>query len=230
MSCSGKTTLAARLADLLGADFVDLDAINWLPNWVGLNDTDQAELERRFRAATRGERWVTAGSYTATAQRAFWPRLDTIVWLDLPAPLLVWRCLRRSWQRWRSGELLWGTNVERFWPQLAVWRQQDSLVWWIATQHRRKRRNMLAATVDPRWSHVRFVRLLSSADVEAFVDGLPRQVGFGAAERSSPQRHSMALNTSPSTPTMASISCSEMTSAGPSAMVSAVVRSSTPRS
>ncbi len=170
ISCSGKTTLASRLAALLRADFVDLDAINWLPNWVALNETDRPELERRFRAATQGERWVTAGSYTATAQRAFWPRLDTIVWLDLPAALLMWRCLRRSWRRWRAKELLWGTNVERFWPHLAVWRREDSLLWWIATQHRRKRRNTLAAMIDPRWSHIRFVRLKSNADIEAFIE------------------------------------------------------------
>ena len=165
---------------LLAADFVDLDAINWLPNWVALNETDRPQLERRFRAATQGQRWVTAGSYTATAQRAFWPRLDTIVWLDLPAPLLMWRCLRRSWRRWRTGELLWGTNVERFWPQLAMWRGEDSLLWWIATQHRRKRRATLAAMVDPRWSHIRFVRLKSSADIEAFVERVRnRRLGAG---------------------------------------------------
>ena len=171
MSCSGKSTLAARLAKALDADFVDLDAINWLPDWVALNETDRPELERRFRAATEGRRWVSAGSYTATAQRAFWPRLDTIVWLDLPGPLLVWRCLRRSWGRWRTQDLLWGTNVENFWRHLAVWRE-ESLLWWIATQYRRKRRNTLAAMVDPRWSHIRFVRLASAADVDAFAEAV----------------------------------------------------------
>ena len=175
LSCSGKSTLAARLAKALDADFVDLDAINWLPNWVGLNEIDRPELERRFRAATQGPRWVTAGSYTATAQQAFWPRLDTIIWLDLPAPLLIWRCLRRSWRRWRTKELLWGTNVESFWRQLALWRREDSLLWWIASQYRRKRRNTLAAMVDPRWSHIRFVRLASAADVDDFAEGVAKR-------------------------------------------------------
>ena len=168
MSSSGKTTLAARLAKIGRLELVDLDALNWLPGWVGLNETDPAELERRFRAATSGERWVTAGSYRAIAQRAFWPRLQTIVWLDMPVWLCIWRMLRRSWQRWRTGELLWGTNRERFWPQLMVWRQEDSLLWWIATQHRRRRRQYLEAIADPRWSHIRFVRLVSTTDVEAF--------------------------------------------------------------
>lgn len=168
MSCSGKTTLAHRLAKAAGANMVDLDALNWLPNWVALNDTNKDELERRFRSATEGERWVSAGAYRATAQRAFWPRLETIVWLDLPVALCIWRMLRRSWRRWRSGELLWGTNRERFWPHLLVWRQSDSLLWWIATQHHRRRREYFRASTDPRWSHIRFVRLVSRAEVEAF--------------------------------------------------------------
>ena len=175
MSSSGKTTLARRLANATGAELVDLDALNWLPNWVALNDTNKDELERRFRAATKGKRWVTAGSYRATAQRAFWPRLETIVWLDMPAVLCIWRMLRRSWRRWRSGELLWGTNRERFWPQLMVWRQADSLLWWIVTQHHRRRRECFHAMADPRWSHIRFVRLVSRTDVDAFACAVERR-------------------------------------------------------
>ena len=170
LSGSGKSTLAARLARALDAPFVDLDALNWLPGWVALNEQDPAELERRFRQATAGERWVTAGSYTSVAQRAFWPRLTTIVWLDLPVPLLVSRILRRSWRRWRSDELLWGTNRERFWLQLALWREQDSLVWLVATQQNRKRRNVKRTMTDPRWAHIHFVRLASRADVEALAE------------------------------------------------------------
>jgi adenylate kinase family enzyme len=169
-SGSGKSTLGARLATLLAVPFVELDALNWLPGWVGLNDSDPAELERRIRAATAGEGWVVAGSYARFSRRIFWSRLDSIVWLDLPMHLLLWRTLGRSWRRWRSRELLWGTNRERFWPQLMVWRKEDSLVWWIVTQQRRKRREMLEAQADPAWSHIRFIRLRSRNEVEAFVE------------------------------------------------------------
>ena len=165
---SGKSTLAGRLATALGADFVELDALNWLPDWVGLNETNPAELERRFGCATLGDAWVVAGSYEGFSQRAFWSRLDTVVWLDLPMPLLLWRVLRRSWQRWRRRELLWETNVERFWPQLAFWRGEESRVYWIVTAHARKRRAMLSYMADPRWSHIRFVRLRSPDEVDRF--------------------------------------------------------------
>ena len=176
-SATGKSTLAKRLALALDADFVELDALNWLPYWIGLNDTDPDELERRFEYATRGDAWVVAGSYTRFAQRTFWPRLDTVVWLDLPVPLLVWRVLRRSWRRWRTKELLWGTNIERFWPQLALWRGDDSLVYWVISAQRGKRKGMRAAMADPQWAHIRFIRLASVDEIETFAATV--EAGFG---------------------------------------------------
>lgn len=165
---AGKSTLGMQLASVLGVPFVELDALNWLPNWVGLNTTDPEEFERRIAEATAGEGFVVAGSYSNYSAKVFWDRLDAVVWIDLPLPLILRRVVTRSWKRWRSKELLWGTNYERFFPQLAVWRKEDSLVWWAVTQQQRKRRNMLAKMADPRWSHIRFIRLTSTSEVDAF--------------------------------------------------------------
>ena len=167
-SCSGKSMLGQRLATALQVPFVELDAINWQPGWVGLNETDPQRFESLMGEATAGDGWVVAGSYMSFSQRAFWPRLETVVWLDLPMHLLVRRVLRRSWTRWRSKELLWGTNHERFWPQLMIWKKEDSLVWWIVTQHERKRRDMGRYMSEARWQHIQFLRLESSAAVEGF--------------------------------------------------------------
>ena len=169
-SSSGKSTFAAALAEAIGAEFVELDALNWLPDWVGLNATDPERLVRRFADATSGDAWVAAGSYMTFAQQAFWSRLDTVIYLDLPMPLLLWRVLRRSWRRWRSRELLWGTNVENFWKHLAVWRGEESLVWWIVTQHARKQRRLFDQVADPRWQHIRFIRLRSRREIASFLN------------------------------------------------------------
>lgn len=180
-SCSGKSTLAARLARGLAVPLVELDALNWEPGWVGLNATDPDEFERRVRAATAGDAWVVAGSYARHAERVFWGRLETVIWLDLPLAVLVVRALTRSWRRWRSNELLWGTNRERFWPQLMVWRKEESLLWWIVSQHRRKRRDMIERMADPAWSHIRFVRLVSAAEIERFAAMLDRGIAASCA-------------------------------------------------
>lgn len=176
-SCSGKSTLAARLAQALAVPCVELDALNWEPGWVGLNDHDPDEFRRRIREATAGDGWVVAGSYTGFSQAVIWPRLHTVIWLDLPLGLLVWRMLRRSWRRWRTRELLWGTNYEAFWPQLMVWRREQSLLWWIVKHHARKRRDMLSFASDPRWAHITFVRLGSRRQINGFMNAV--QAGLG---------------------------------------------------
>ena len=167
-SCSGKSTLGAELASALGVPFVAWVARIWRRGGGGLNATDPQEFERLIAQETCGDEWVVAGSYTRFSQQVFWPRLQTIIWLDLPLYQLVWRMLRRSWKRWRSRELLWGTNYEGFWPQLKVWNKEDSLLWWIVSQHGRKRRQMRAYRSEPRWQHIKFLRLGSSAEVAAF--------------------------------------------------------------
>lgn len=167
-SCAGKSTLAAQLATSLSVPCIELDALNWLPDWVGLNATDPARLDARILEATKGEGWVLAGSYESFTERLCWSRLESLVFLDLPRWLLLLRVLRRSWRRWRMNELLWGTNYEKFWPQLAVWNREQSLVWWIWTQHARKRARFAAMQADPRYAHIRLVHLRSVAAINAF--------------------------------------------------------------
>jgi adenylate kinase family enzyme len=180
-SCSGKSTLGERLAKALAVSCVELDALNWQPNWVGLNATDPEKFERLIAEATASDGWVVAGSYMNFCQKTFWSRLETVIWLDLPLPQLVRRVLKRSWRRWRSKELLWGTNYEQFWPQLMIWRKEKSLLWWIVTQYKRKRQAMLKCMADPRWSYIRFVRLTSVSEIEEFARLVEASVSGGDA-------------------------------------------------
>ena len=100
-----------------------------------------------------------------------WGRADMVLWLDLPLHIVIPRQLARSWRRWRSHELLWGTNHERYFPQLKVW-NQTSLVGFTLATRPRQRRMLLAAMADPRWAHIRWVRLTSPREVDAFVASL----------------------------------------------------------
>jgi chloramphenicol 3-O-phosphotransferase len=56
-SCAGKTTLAERLAELLGVPFVELDALYWKPGW---EESSDEEFVPRVMEATAGDGWVVA--------------------------------------------------------------------------------------------------------------------------------------------------------------------------
>ena len=173
-SCSGKSTLARQLADHFDYPCVDLDALNWMPGWVGLNSTDPARLEARMREATAGEEWVVAGAYTQFAQKTFWPRLQTVIFLDLPLWVLMYRVVIRTWRRSQRRELLWGTNYESFWKLLKVWRPEDSLLAWIVRYYHRRRRQTLDFIIDPRWAHIHFIHIRSPAQVQAMLADLQK--------------------------------------------------------
>lgn len=164
-SNAGKSTLAARLAKSLDAPFVELDAIYWLPNWVGRDDED---FGAKVREAVAGDSWVVAGNYRRVAQPFIWPEAQLVVWLDLPLRTTLPRLIRRSWERSRSGELLWGTNREVFWRHLKLWDQEQSLIAFLLRNHRAQRARYLDAMQDPQWAHIRFVQLRSPGEVEVF--------------------------------------------------------------
>jgi len=171
-SCSGKSTTGRRIAATLEFPFVELDALNWEPDWVGLNATNPLEFESRIEQATAGSEWVVSGSYSSFSKRIFWPRVQTVIWLDFPRYLLILRLFRRSWFCWRTKELLWGTNYEKFFPQFMFWRKEDSLLWWIVTQHKRKRSEMLGYLDDPQWKHINFIQIRSVSEIDKLLASL----------------------------------------------------------
>lgn len=167
---SGKSTLAHQIGVLLKAPVVELDALYWHPGWVGSSDE---EFRERVVAATAGDAWVVDGHYERIWP-ALWPRAQTVIWLDLPLRALLWRGLARSLRRLRTREILWGTNRESIWQQLKFWDADRSLLAWVLTSHAARQPAYVEAAVDPRWSHIRFVRLRSAAEVTCFLAGLTR--------------------------------------------------------
>ena len=161
-TCTGKSTLAQELSERGGLAFVELDALYWEPGWT---PAARDVFQQRVRDAIAAGRWVIAGNYTGQQQEISWPQAQTIIWLDLPLRLVLRRVVQRSWQRSRSRELLWGTNRERFWEQLRVWRTDDSLISFAIKTHRSRRRRFEQALQDPRWTQITFIRLRSRAEV-----------------------------------------------------------------
>ncbi|CAN5836363.1 adenylate kinase [soil metagenome] len=159
---SGKSTLAERLAAQHGLRVVELDALFWGRDWQPV----PLELFRhRVERETQGDGWIVVGNY-AQVRDIVWPNADTLVWLDLSLPLVMWRLMRRTVRRAATGTELWGTgNRESF--RNAFLSRQSILLWALKT-HRRNRERY-AVECDSLAKEKRVVRLQNKRDVDRFV-------------------------------------------------------------
>jgi adenylate kinase family enzyme len=166
---SGKTTVAAALAHALGVPHVELDALHWEPNW---REAETAVFQDRVRAALDAapDGWVVDGNYFNKVDPISTAVADTLVFLDLPLPLILARVVRRTVRRWRTGEVLWSGNQEHLHTLLT----RDSLLLWALRSHRRNRRRF-RERVDHARPGLVAVRLRSPRQVRQFLvaEGAP---------------------------------------------------------
>jgi adenylate kinase family enzyme len=165
-SGSGKSTLAAALAVRLGVSYVELDSIFHQPGWTEL---PRDEFRTRVGAVAAGDAWVIDGNYTAVRDLV-WARADTVVWLDLPRPLVMRRVIGRTIRRAVLREELWNGNREPSSNWLTL-DPERSIIMWAWTQHAKYRERYAAAMADPSLAHLTFVRLRTPAEVRALLSG-----------------------------------------------------------
>ena len=94
---SGKSTLAVELGRRTGLPVRHMDLIHWQPGWV---ERPVEEKDRLTREVHAEDAWIFEGGHSRTYdERA--ARADTLIWLDLPVTLRLWRVLRR-WRTWHG--------------------------------------------------------------------------------------------------------------------------------
>ena len=167
-SGAGKSTLSRALAGALSAEFLELDSVFHQAEWVPLPTED---FRRRVGDVVAGERWVIDGNYTSKVTDLIWARADTVVWLDLPRPIVMRRIIRRSFGRVAGRTELWNGNRER-WQNLFSLDKEQSVIAWAWQTHAATRAKYEAAMADPENSHLEFVRLRSPGAVRRFLSGV----------------------------------------------------------
>jgi adenylate kinase family enzyme len=162
-SGSGKTTTGRALAERLELPFVELDALCHGPGWQEApDDVFCARVEEAMAAAPDG--WVIDGNYARKLGDLVLERADTLVWLDVPLRVCLWRLWRRTWGRILRREELWSGNRESL---RTAFFMPDSLFAWTISSHRRRRRTFPERL--ERHPHLEVVRLRSQREVERWL-------------------------------------------------------------
>jgi len=88
---SGKSTFAIELGKKTGLPVIHLDHEFWNPGWA--MTPRELWLERTHDMIER-DRWIIDGTYDSSLHIRL-PRADTVVFLDFPRYLCLWRILKR---------------------------------------------------------------------------------------------------------------------------------------
>jgi adenylate kinase family enzyme len=166
---SGKSRLGRQIAEALDVPYVELDAIQHLPDWEPL-DPDEFVAKVSAIAATHG--WVIDGNYrTVVVDGPVWQRADTVVWLDLPRRVTMYQVIRRSLRRVVRREQLWNGNRETL-RNLVSWDPYKSIIRWTWTQHEKYQARFGAAMTSSALAHIAFIRIRSHDEAESWLTAL----------------------------------------------------------
>ena len=126
-SGSGKTTIAGRVATILGVPHIEIDSLFHGPGWV---PRPSFEADVREFAARPG--WVTEWQYSSVRDLLA-DRADLLIWLDLSRATVMRQVVRRTIGRRLRRERLWNGNVEP--PLWTIFTDPEHIVRWAWNTH-----------------------------------------------------------------------------------------------
>ncbi|MBJ8030411.1 AAA family ATPase [Bacillus cereus group sp. N21] len=105
---AGKSTLAQILQDKLKLQHYELDSYFWMKNWTKVG---QEEFENSVKFLAQSEKWVIDGQYSSL-HKILLECADTVIWLDVKRPKIMFRIIKRAFRRLIQQEVLWNGNRE----------------------------------------------------------------------------------------------------------------------
>lgn len=164
-SCCGKSVFARELAQSLGFPCVELDELYWAPSW---KPKPNDEFRRLVAAAASAPCWVVDGNY-GTVRDILWPRATAVLWLNYGFPTVLGRALRRTLARIVTKEELWHGNSESVGRSFF---SRDSILLWVITTFRRRRRELEALRAGNRYPHLSWIEFRRPSDVRHYLSSI----------------------------------------------------------
>lgn len=123
---TGKTTYSRKLAQKLKLPLHHLDQYYWESNW---GRPTRQDWRNKVSKLVSGKNWIIDGSYPSTLDIRI-PAADTIIFLDYPKAVALWRAIKRYLINFgKKREDIGGNNIEKI---------SIGFIWKIATFSRKK--------------------------------------------------------------------------------------------
>jgi adenylate kinase family enzyme len=165
-SGAGKTTLARAAARRLGVAHLELDEVFWDAGWQHRDVDEALAILRAWLDSEGRDGWTADGNWTSRGH-GLQELADTIVWLDPPRRVVMWRVVTRTLRRGVARVELWHGNREDLASLLRRDPERNIVLWsWVHFDRYREQNGALAAR-DPR-----VVRLASARDARAWLGSL----------------------------------------------------------
>lgn len=161
IGCSGggKSTLTRQLAQKLTLPVTHLDVLWWKPGWV---ESSREEFRPKVAAAVAEDRWIIDGNFSHTFDIRM-PRADTIIWIDQPRWLCLWRAF------WRTA-----THFGRNRPDLALGcpERYDLEFYRFVWTCKNQQNPLIEQGIAQYGGHANLIHLRSDRDIAAFIGSL----------------------------------------------------------
>lgn len=164
-SCSGKTTLAKKLSKILGVTHIELDVLHWKQNWIERRNDEFISL---VEDAVKENEWISDGNYSM-ARDILWSHATTIIWLNYPFSLVLYRSIFRSFKRSVTKEIVFSGNRESF---KRAFFSRESIILWVIKTHNIKKKKYSKILYSEEHSGLEIIELRSQADTNKFIKSL----------------------------------------------------------
>ncbi len=163
-SGSGKSWFSSKLASCLDVAYIEMDALNWKPNW---QEASNQEFVDCLTQACSVDAWVLDGNYSRTNEFK-WQRVDTIIWIDYGFMRTFFQVVKRSFHRaWTQTEVWKGTgNRESFKRSFF---SSESVIHWMLINYRRNKKRYAKLMANPPNSNIKCIHIKSVNDAKNFL-------------------------------------------------------------